>query len=413
MSDLNKVLRWPGAGCVGAVSSLFLAALMPSQVLAHNSIPDKQGVSASLSLAVSWRSQNQLSDDDIDDKVVWQVPGMMMGGHASAYEQYSTLDESSLRLQYLSAEGSYAFVKLGSHSGADPEIEEAFVGQQWQQDVHAEAGRMTAFFSPNNHLHPSTGLFSLSPLGFTAMFGGHIEDTGMRITAGNQAEGFSGGVENYRGSSFPAAGTGGLTALFLRHAHQGFSLDWQLQGWALSASAENRQDDRSSISGHSHSSSASSAFAGYFDGDTDAAGLFVDIGWTLDYQQRIGMRAEYMVSQVDGTVRDANDTQQIDLDGEYRGLLLEPEIRLGDHAMALRYERISISNTLTGSAVATLGGDAGLINNGHNPQRLTFAWNWQYNRNLGLRLEWMKDQALEDRQPEVFTTGVVWKTDLL
>lgn len=397
-----------------ALLCLCSAAMIPGEALAHNSQPQKQGISATVNLATSWRSQNQLSGEDIDNEVVWQIPGILMGGHATAYEKGTSLDESSLRLQYLSNEGSYATVKIGSHGDTDLSVEEAYLGQQWSEySLHAEAGQMTAFFSPHNHIHPSTGLFSLTPLGYTALFGGHVEDTGLRMAAGNSDEGFSGGVETYKGSSFPAGGTGGLSAAFLRHAHQGFNLDWQVQGWILTASAENRQDDRSSSSGHSHSSSTSTAFSGYFDGDTDAAGLFVDLGWTLGYEKRIGLKAEYMSSEVNGKVRDADDTQEIGLDGKYQSVLLEPGIGIGKHQLAVRYERLKVTNSLTGSAVATLGEEAGLINNGHNPERLTFSWNYQHTKNLGLRLEWMKDKATEDRQPEVLTAGFVWKSDLL
>ncbi|WP_221797079.1 hypothetical protein [Oceanobacter mangrovi] len=400
---------------LGLLTSICLITTA-SQTLAHESQPDKSGLSSSLALAASSRSQNQLSDDDIASKTVWQIPGVLMGGHASAYEQGTSLDEMSLRIMYLADGGSYGAIKLGSHDGSELSLENAYIGQQWQwHDIplHAEAGEMFAFFSPHNHVHPSTEDFSLAPLGFTALFGGHVQDSGLRIAAGDADKGLSAGLESYKGSAFPSASSGGLHAVYLRHAHQGFNLDWQLQGWALMAHADNRQDDRSASSGHSHSTSTTTAFDGYFDGDTQAIGLFAATGWTFGYHRRLSLTAEYLQMQVDGDVRDADGTQSIEMDSDYRSILLEPRLVFGKHSLSLRYETLSLTNRLTGSAVASLGEEAGLINNGHNPQRLSSAWNWQYNDKLRLRLEWMKDKANPDRQPNLLTAGVVWQTTLM
>ena len=115
-------------------------------------------------------------------------------------------------------------------------------------------------------------------------------DDGVRLSLGNSDAGFSAGLEAYKGSAFPAAGSGGMHTAFVRLAGQGAATDWQLQGWYLSAQADNRQDDRSA-SGHSHSASVSTAFSGRFNGDTDAAGLYLDTGWRWAAEQRLGLRA--------------------------------------------------------------------------------------------------------------------------
>ena len=384
-------------------------------VFAHSGLPMEEGISASLDLAVSWRSKNQLSDADIHNQVVWQMPGLLMGGHASAYQQNSTLDQASLRMQYLSADRSYAMVKVGSHGDSEVSLENAMAGQSWEwagQSLSAEAGRMTAFFSPFNHQHPADAAFSLTPLAYSGLLGGHVEDVGVRMSVGEALHGLSAGIEHYQGSRFPAADSGGLSGLFVRHAGVLEQLDWQLQGWLLDASANNRQDDRSASS-HSHSASSSTAFSGYFDGDTRVAGLFGDIGYRWANNWRLGLVAEYMSSQVNGQVTDSAATRVIQLDGDYQSLLLEPGLTLGAQRLAVRYEVLHIINRLTGTAVDTLADEAGLINDGHNPQRLAAVWHWQYNGHTGVRLEWMSDQSMPDRQPVVMTAGVIWKGELL
>ncbi|MCY0967327.1 hypothetical protein [Parathalassolituus penaei] len=390
--------------------------LLPLPLWAHGSQPAQPGLSAGLDLAVSWRSANQQSASDRANQVVWQIPGVMMGGHASAYTQGVALDETSLRLNYRTLEQAYASIKVGSHGGSELSLENAFLGQSWQwQDVpvSAEAGQMTAFFSPYNHMHPSTDAFSLAPLGYTALLGGHVQEAGVRLMAGDTAEGFSSGVETYQGSAYPAAGSGGLHTLFVRYAGESDVLDWQIQGWGLNAHANNRQDDRSASSSHSHSGTSSTAFSGYFDGDSRASGLLLGLGWLMADGQRLELRSEYLQMALSGSVRDSGATRQIEVQGDYRSWLLEPRFSWGEHSVAGRFERLMLDNTLTGSAVASLGEEAGLINDGHNPQRLSLAWNWQYNHSTGLRLEWMKDQANPERQPTVLTLGLIWRSPLL
>lgn len=388
--------------------------LLPTTLQAHT-IPSRPGLSLNLDLAVYWRSDNQLTDQDRTNEVVWQIPGLLMGGHATRYEQGPNLDEATLRLDYLAEQQRYATLSLGSH-GDDLSLDTALIGQGFDlfsQPAHLEVGKMDAFFSPGNHVHPSTDIFNHPALGHTALLGGQLKDSGLRASFGQENRGFSAGLESYKGSSFPAAGTGGLHAGFLRHAHQGFNLDWQLQAWYLTATAENRKDDRSA-DGHSHgSSNTSTAFTGSYDGDTQGSGLFAEIGWTFGHRQRFSLRGEGMRVKVEGQVQDESRVRQINLDGEYQSLNLEPRLQWGSHTLGLRYEHLSIRNRLTGAAAAQLGAEAGLINNQHNPERLTLAWHWQYSPALALRLEWLQDKAMPDHQPEVLAAGLVWTQVLL
>lgn len=385
--------------------------LWPAALQAHD-VPSQPGLSLSLDLAVYWRSDNQLTNQERTDTVVWQIPGLLMGGHANPYEKGPHLDEATLQLDYLTEQQSYATLSLGSH-GDELSLGTALIGQRFDlgnQPGHLEAGKMSAFFSPSNHAHPSTDIFSQQALGYTALLGGQIKDSGIRATLGQDNHGFSAGLESYKGSSFPAAGTGGLHAGFLRHSYQGFNLDWQAQAWYLNATAENRKDDRSA-SGHSHGGgggNASQAFTGTYDGDTQGHGLFAEVGWTFGHRQRLSLRGEGMLVSVAGRIQDESRVRQITLDGEYQSLNLEPRLQWGSHTFGLRYERLSIQNTLTGAAAAQLGAEAGLINNNHNPERLTLAWHWQYNPALAFRLEWMQDQALPEHQPDILAAGLVW-----
>lgn len=396
--------------CYG-LSTLLCALSVPATAHQAELAP---GLSARLHLAASWRSDDQQTEEERAAQEVWQIPGVLMGGHAAPYERETTLDEVSLWLTYWTPENSYAVLKAGSHGGSELALEHAYAGQQLHLGalpLQVEAGRMMAFFSPLNHQHPSTELFSLNSLAYTALLGGHVQDNGVRLSLGNSAAGFSAGLEAYKGSAFPAAGSGGMHTAFVRLAGQGAATDWQLQGWYLSAQADNRQDDRSA-SGHSHSASTSTAFSGRFSGDTEATGVYLETGWRWADEQRLGLRAEWLSVAVDGQVENDTATQVIGLEGDYQGLLLEPSLRWQAHTLALRYERLSIQNSLTGAAVGTLGAEAGLINHGHNPQRLSVAWNWQYQPALLLRLEWLQDKAMPEHQPQVLMLGGVWKHSL-
>lgn len=410
MSVMNSVARGGQAVLVG------LGSLLASELaLAHGAMLE-DGLSARAAAAISWRSVNQQSADAIANQEVWQIPGVLMGGHTSTYESGTSLDELSLILGYRRADATDLLIKAGSHGGTDLALENVMVGKDlfWQeQPLRLEAGLMTAFFSPNNHYHPSEGNISLTPLGFAALLGSHVQDTGVRMALGDSHDGISAGLESYKGSAYPASGNQGLHAGFVGWSWNADDLQLRLQGWYLTASASNRLDDRSASSSHSHSSTSSTAFTGTFDGDTHGRGIYWDLDWGRAGAWGWGLGGEYMQVDVDGTVSNSTLTQQIGLDGEYRSLLLEPRLQWQLHIWALRYERLSLSNDLTGTAVDSLGDEAGLINQGHNPTRLALVWGWRYSPALKLRLEWLQDQSLPERQPSVIGFGLVWRNSLL
>lgn len=392
---------------------LFLFLWLPVVARAH-SLPSHEGWSGQLHLATTWRSHHQLSAQEQRDGVLWQVPGLLMGGHASPYEQDVSLDEASLQLNYLHPQGYYAVVKIGHHAGHDLELENAWLGYQWQvgwTPLMFEVGQMTAFFSPTNHHHPSTHWWSLPSLSYSLFLGGHIQDRGVRALWGQEERGWSLGLEAYTGQAYPATRGQGLEAVFLSYAHQGYLLDWQVRLWSLQAKADAREDDRHTA-GHQHGSSATSLdFDGYWYGDTQVNGLYAQLAWHLGHQQQLSLGVEWMQVDVDGRVTNRQGSQQMHLQGDYQGVRLEPALHLGRHTWALAYEQIAFKNNLLGQAAPYLGSQAGLINTGHNPERWTGVWFWQWRPELALRMEWMYDRVNQGREQQVLMLGVIWQSD--
>lgn len=391
---------------------IWLAALLLPALGHSHDYPARAGIELALDLAVSLRSSDQLPEraSDPASTAPWQIPGLLMGGHASPYQRGAHLDELSLWLGWRGRHDSYGIIKLASHGGdghgSQAELENAYLGQIFgvsAQPWRIEAGRMTAAFSPVNHDHPANAQFSLAPLAYDAWLGRHVVDDGLRLLLGDSEQGWSMGLEAYRGDSFPAGHGDGLYDAFVRHARRDFHWDWTVQIWGMRANAKARGDGRLHA-GHDHG--LTGTLPVHFTGNTELAGLYGELGWTWGHQRRVALRAEWIDVEQAGELSDGS--RLLDLEGSHHGMHIMPQLQWGNHRLALRYERLYLDNLLRGPAAEMLGNDAGLINNGHDPRRLALGWHWQYSPSLAWRVEWLRDDSMPERR-QLTTLGLVWR----
>jgi hypothetical protein len=362
-------------------------------------------------LAVTVRSAGAVDYDDY-----WRIPGVMMGGHAWPAEQGMALDELSLSAGYRHDDNLFVVMTVSQHGSQEahggPEIEHAWVGYVCCGETGpwvAEAGRMSAAFSPSASEHSSQRIFADANLANDAFLGRHFHDEGLRLWRHDPA-GFSAGMELWRGRAFPATADeqGGALDLFASWHHRGERISFSAGGWSLFARATRREDHRYS-EGHSHGGPGNTPPPDVrFSGDSLLHGVHGNLSWRTDAGTVIGLRMEWMTVRADGTLSDA--TRQAELEGRYQGVTLQPELHHGRHTLAARAEQLILENHVRGTAALPLAEDANLITS-RDPWRLGLGWRWQWREPLAIRADILRDASL-NQDGDRFSIGLVWKQTL-
>jgi hypothetical protein len=89
-------------------------------------------------------------------------------------------------------------------------------------------------------------------------------------------------------------------------------------------------------------------------------------------------------------------TGQVDYDGRTDWLAVEattPVPRLAGVDASLRYERLRVQHTLTGTNAAMLAKEAGISSSQHQPEVLGVRLRWQPAKQQQVSLEWQEDQT--------------------
>lgn len=378
-------------------------------VCAH-SIPTEIGrPQLDATLAVTARTDGAVASDEY-----WRIPGVMMGGHAWPAQRGISMDELSLSLAYRIDENLFAVIKAAQHDGHDdsPSIEHAWVGYVCCDSVGPlviEAGRMSAAFTPSVSEHSGARIFSDASLPADAFLGRHFHDQGIRFWRHNP-QALSFGMELWQGDAFPASGDedGGSADVFAFINHQRGRLSVQTGVWALFARANERPDHRYTED-HTHGGIGAVPPPDVrFTGDSLLGGIHALIGWQVRSDIRAALRMEWMQVEADGVIEDA--TRRATIDSQYSGIVVQPEVTIGRHALALRAEQLVLDNHVTGAAALPLSEDANLIN-GHNPWRLGIGWRWQWRDTFALRADLTRDATLGDAENRA-AMGIVWHQPL-
>jgi len=397
-------------------STGFTFLALAQQVSAHGlQLDDAATSSISAAAAATWRSAAA-----VDDNIAWRLPGFLMGGESWPVDEGVSLDEVNITGSYAIDNNFYLVAKAGIHGsgkgsdhGDSVEIQHAYLG--WRSDCHtfcfaAEAGKMSALFSPAMAEHPSTRNFSEASLLMDTFFGRDFHDQGARILFQSDW-GVSGGVEHWRGQSFPSTPTddGGNDDIFIRYDFHNENIVAALGVWAMRADAENRVDHRYSAD-HTHSSNTAPLFPSVgFTGKTDLYGIHGSVRWNFSSDWALGLSGEWIESEVEGFLQNNNRTA--DLLSKVRGAWIQPALHWRNHTLAVRAEQLQADNYLVGPGAPALILNSGLSNNGHNPERISAVWLWDYARNLTFRFEAIDDRSLPDDAARM-NVGVIWRQDL-
>ncbi len=354
------------------------------------------------------------------DDSLWQIPGVLMGGEAKGSEQGFAINDANLGFTWANDDGVFAVVEVAAHGhGSDLEtkLEQAFTGYHWTHTsghIKFEGGQMKGAFSLENPLHPADRYFTEVSLPYQAFLGDHYSDAGARAQFMNWhgEQGLSTyGVEFWRGYSFPANKSADTPAwdVFARYQHTEGQLQVTGGGWYFRSEAKERKDDRNE-DGHSHGPLITSADT-RFTGDTEIIGLEAEALLQQTPVLAYTLQGELMLHNSIGTLRD--ETRQAKADLKQRGFSISLGSQYLNHQLALRYSALKIDNTFAGAGSTLLGDGAGLNANGHRPERITLAYQYQWDTGISLRTEFMNDssskESLEYARLSVFWDGTLWE----
>jgi hypothetical protein len=341
-------------------------------------------------------------DNDTD----YELPGFMLGGEAERGEEGFYLGHSELVLGANVDDLFYGKMTaaIADHDGeTEVELEEAYIESLGLgYGITAKAGRFFSDLGYLNQQHPHAWDFTDAPLIYRGLFGNQLIDDGVQLSWVAPTELFIKlGGELTRGDRFPAGGASnngvGASTLF---AKVGGDLG-ESQAWQLGISHWRAEVEGRTSGGHHHEGEEGGHETPTYSGDSDVTGI--DFVWKWSpygnaTERNLKIQGEYFIRNEDGDVvmdDESDDAETSSYDGEQKGGYLQavyqfmPRWRLG-----LRYDWLDSDNT--GSDEEVLA-EAGLDNEGHNPQRFTLMGDYSHSEYSRLRLQFARDESYEDK----------------
>lgn len=392
-------------------------------VLAHNGVDhaaqskannsDSLSHSIDISLVSTWRSAAA-----VNDTTAWRLPGFLMGSAALPADEGVAIDEFSLGGRWVIDPQFYAVAKLGTHAegkgsdhhGGGVELQHAFIGWRSLCDslcVNAEIGKMSALFTPYVGEHTSARLFSETSLIQDVFFGRDFHDQGLRGQL-SLPMGIHAGFETWRGNAFPATANddGKNNDVFAYYAFNQGAWRGRIGAWVMRAEAANRYDARYSLEEQHGITNTPLFVTQRFTGTQNLQGVYTQLHWAMSDTWALALNAEWLESTSEGEL--GNNSGVAALRSEARGMRIEPALVWRTHTWALRAEQLTVDNYVAGSAAAAISQGANLNTRGHNPERLSVSWQWQWRPSIALRSEYVRDNSLPSSASRV-NVGVIWQ----
>lgn len=331
---------------------------------------------------------------DPDD---YSLPGFQLGGEAGLDPQGLGLDHSELVFAGNIDDRYYGRLTLALHDEAgdtEVELEEAFVETMaLPHGLGVRAGRFFSDIGYLNNRHPHVWDFADEPLVYRGFLGGQYFDDGLQLRWLAPTEVFlEAGVEAFRGQAFPAGGAandgiGALAGFVHLGGDVGVSHSWRIGLSRLQADAEGRGGG----AGHGHDGGVE---ASVFDGDSDLT--IADLVWKWApqgnaYRRNFTFQAEYFHRDESGVVSVDDGAETSTYDGAQKGYYLQgvyqfrPRWRVG-----ARYDRLWSDNRGADPEVLT---EAGLLDDGHTPQRYSLMLDYSRSEFSRIRLQYNRDES--------------------
>lgn len=343
-------------------------------------------------------------DNDPED---YELSGYGLGGEAELADKGFSLGHTELTLSNNIDDKFFAkfTVAIAEHEGeTEVELEEAFFEtQSLASGLNIRGGRFYSAVGYQNQQHQHQWDFHDAPLIYSGIFGGQYLDDGLQLSYILPTDMFVElGAEMFAGGKFPAGGehdgAGSWVAYINLGGDVGVSHSWQAGVSYWSADNIEREynvhDDGGPIE------------TPVFEGDSDIVGMNVIYKWApngnyRDQNFKFQFEAFSREEQGDITLLDSGPPVETStLNSEQDGWYAQIRWQFARNwAIATRFDKLDSENS--GSDVATLD-EAGLITNGHTPERTSVAAEWVPSEFSRIRLQYNRDDSYQAVDNQVF-----------
>jgi len=333
----------------------------------------------------------------------YQLPGFALGGEAGLAPEGFSLGESEITL---GASVDQQFYGQATFSLADTvgetsiSTEEAFFETlALPQGLKVKAGRFFSAMGYINGKHTHAWAFGDAPLVYRGMFGDQLKEDGVRLSWLLPTEQyFLIGGEAGNGVNSPSAGShaniGNWLAYIKTGGDIGISHSWEL---GLSHWQAN------SITGRQSQLNSSGVNSSTYDGDSRIEAVDAVYKWAPDgntQQRNLKLQAEYFQRRENGDLTLNGTAQTSTYSGDQNGWYAQMVYQfIQQWKVGLRYDRLGSSNT--GSNTAVLD-QAGLLENGHTPQRSSVMLAWRPSEFSRIRLQYNRDDSTVNTDNQFF-----------
>jgi hypothetical protein len=321
----------------------------------------------------------------------YALPGFPLDGEAGLAPEGLGLDESELSLSANIDDRFFGALTMALEQGGETavSVEEGYV-----EALGLPAGlglKFGRFFSEVGYLntaHAHAWDFADAPLAYRTFLGGQYGDDGVQLRWLAPTTLFlEVGGEVNRGASYPAAGHDVVGAYDL-FVHLGGDLGVS-HSWRVGLAHQ-----RADAAGREAGQDTASILPSTFDGDTDLTVADLVWKWAPGGNTTVHsliVQAEAMRRAEDGTVAVDDGTRVSDYDGtQYGGYLQVVYQFLPGWRAGLRYDRLWADND--GSDAAVLA-DAGLSDQGHDPERFTVMADYSHSESSRIRIQCARDDS--------------------
>jgi hypothetical protein len=342
-----------------------------------------------------------------NDPEDYNIPGFMLGGEAGLSPEGFSLGHSELIFSSDIDDKFYGrlTVAFAEHDDEiEVELEEAFFETlALGGGFTIRGGRFYSGIGYLNQQHPHAWDFKDAPLVYSALFGDQYFDDGVRASVILPTDLLiEVGAEALSGKKYPTGGehqgVGSWTAFANIGGDIGVSHSWQAGLSYLSADGIEREHG-----GHAHG--GEEAEFPLFTGDSRIAGANLIYKWAPDgnYRERnVKLQFEYFNRDESGevTLVNAATPENSTLESKQDGWYLQAVWQFARNwATGVRYDRLDSDNS--GSDPNVLD-EAGLVSNGHQPERASIMAEWVPSEFSRIRLQYNRDDSYQVSDDQVY-----------
>ncbi len=342
-----------------------------------------------------------------NDPEDYNLPGYALGGEAGLPPEGFSLGHSEIIFSSNIDDkffGQFTLAVAEHDNEIEVELEEAFFETlALGGGFNLRGGRFYSAIGYLNQQHRHVWDFYDAPLVYRGLFGDQYFDDGFRLSFIAPTDIFlEFGAEAFAGHKYPAggehSGVGSWTAFTNIGGDIGISHSWQagLSYWSA-------DDVEREYGGHAHA--ATSVEVPLFSGDSRIMGANAVYKWAPDgnyREQNVKIQFEYFNRDETGdiTLLNSSPVETSTLDSRQSGWYLQGTWKfIRSWQAGIRYDLLDSDNT--GSDFGVLD-EAGLVANGHTPERVSVMAEWIPSEFSRIRLQYNRDDSYQVSDNQVY-----------